>query len=81
MGAQATADVVGLQLEQVRDKLPELFHYNDVFVNRIDARKDVVKVSSRATRVPLQVRPGSKFGMVNLAGGVLGRGTATHWIN
>lgn len=79
MAAQATTDVVGLQLEQVRDKLPELFHYNDVFVNRIDTRKDVIKVSSRATRIPLQIRPGSKYGMVNLAGGALGRGTATHY--
>jgi hypothetical protein len=79
MAAQATADVVGLQLEQVRDKLPELFHYNDVFWNRIDTRKDVVKVSARATRIPLQVRPGSKFGLVNLAGGVLGRGAGTHY--
>lgn len=79
MAAQATADVVGLQLEQVRDKLPELFHYNDVFVNRIDTRKDVIKVSSRATRVPLQIRPGSKYGMVNLAGGALGRGAGTHY--
>lgn len=77
--AQATSDVVGLQLEQVRDKLPELFHYNDVFVNRVDVRKDVIKVSSRASRIPLQIRPGSKFGMVNLAGGALGRGTATHY--
>jgi hypothetical protein len=79
MGAQSTADVVGLQLEQVRDKLPELFHYNDVFVNRVDTRKDVIKMSSRATRVPLQIRPGSKYGFVNLAGGALGRGTATHY--
>jgi hypothetical protein len=79
LAAQATADVVGLQLEQVRDKLPELFHYNDVFWNRIDTRKDVIKVSSRATRIPLQIRPGSKYGLVNLAGGVLGRGTATHY--
>lgn len=77
--AQSTTDVVGLQLEQVRDKLPELFHYNDVFVNRIDTRKDVIKVSSRASRIPLQIRPGSKFGLVNLAGGALGRGTATHY--
>jgi hypothetical protein len=79
MAAQSTTDVVGLQLEQVRDKLPELFHYNDVFVNRIDTRKDVIKVSSRATRIPLQIRPGSKYGLVNLAGGALGRGTSTHY--
>lgn len=52
---------------------------NDVFVNRVDTRKDVIKVSSRATRVPLQIRPGSKYGMVNLAGGALGRGSATHY--
>lgn len=79
MAAQGTTDVVGLQLEQVRDKLPELFHYNDVFVNRVDTRKDVIKMSSRATRIPLQIRPGSKYGFVNLAGGALGRGTATHY--
>jgi hypothetical protein len=80
MPAQSTADVVALQLEAVRDKLPALFHYNDVFVSRIDARKDVVMdVSSRAARIPLQVRPGSRAGSVNLGGGALGRGTATHY--
>lgn len=36
-------------------------------------------MSSRASRIPLQIRPGSKYGLVNLAGGALGRGTATHY--
>lgn len=77
--AQTTASVVALQLEAVRDKLPELFHYNDVFFSRIDTRKDVIQVSSRAARVPLQVRPGSRVGAVSLSGGVLGRGDATFY--
>lgn len=75
--AQATADVLGLQAEQLRTKLPELYHFNDVAFNRIETRRDVIKVSSRETRIPLAVRPGSRFGSVNLEGGALGRGTAS----
>jgi len=77
--AQATSDVIGLQLEQVRDKLPELFGYPDSLFSKIDTRRDVLKVSSRASRIPLQIRPGARTGQVNLAGGALGRGTATHY--
>jgi hypothetical protein len=76
---QATSDVIGLQLENVRDKLPELFGYPDSLFSKIDTRRDVLKVSSRASRVPLQIRPGARTGQVNLAGGALGRGTATHY--
>ena len=79
MAAQATADVVGLHLEQVRKKLPKLFHYNDVTFARIQNRDDAIQVSSRETRIPLQIRPGSRFGSVNLAGGALGRGTGTKY--
>ena len=79
MAAQSIADVVGLHLEQVRKKLPKLFHYNDVTFARIQNRDDAIQVSDRETRVPLQIRPGSRFGSVNMAGGPLGRGTGTKY--
>lgn len=77
--AQLTSDVLALQLEAVRDTLPILYEYNDFFFSLIETRKDLMKVSSRAARIPIQDQPGSRFGSVNLAGGVLGRGTATHY--
>lgn len=77
--AQATADVVALQLEAVKTALPVLYEYNDTFLAQIQTRQDVVKVSSRAVRLPIQDQPGSRFGAVTLSGGVLGRGTATHY--
>ena len=78
--AQATADVVALQLEAVARNLPVLFDYEDSTLSTIQNRKDVQKVSSRAYRIPIQDLPGSRFGGINLAGGPGGRGTATHWI-
>ncbi len=79
--AQTTADVLALQLEKVRagKALPVLFDYADELLSQIEARKDVEKVSSRETRIPLQDSPGSAYGMANLAGGALGRGSATHY--
>ena len=75
----ATADVVALQLEKVKGKpLARLFHVNDVFWGEIKTR-DVEQVSSREMRIPLEIRPGSRFGAVNLAGGALGRGTASKY--
>lgn len=77
--AQAVADVVGLHMEAISKTLPELFGWPGWFVNKIETRKDVVKVSSREYRIPTAIRPGSRFGAVNFDGGVLGRGTATKY--
>ena len=77
MTAQANANVVALQLEKVRDKVPLLYERDDILLTMIQQRGDVEKVSSRNMRLPLQVNPGGKAGSYNADGGDLGRGSGT----
>ena len=63
--AQANANVVALQLEKVRDKVPLLYERDDILLTMIQQRGDVEKVSSRNIRLPLQVNPGGKAGSYN----------------
>lgn len=73
---QTTADVVALQMEAIHRVLPDLYGYPDHLASKIQA-KPAQKVSSREYRIPLGIGPGSRFGYVSLAGGALGRGTAS----
>ena len=77
MPAQANANVIALQLEKVRDKVPLLYERDDILLTMIQQRGDVEKVSSRNMRLPLQVNPGGKAGSYNADGGDLGRGSGT----
>src|SRR5258708_2211583 len=77
MPAQANANVVALQLEKVRDKVPLLYERDDILLTMIQQRGDVEKVSSRNMRLPLQVNPGGKAGSYNADGGALGGGPGT----
>ena len=77
MPAQANANVIALQLEKVRDKVPLLYERDDILLTLIQQRGDVEKVSSRNMRLPLQVNPGGKAGSYNADGGDLGRGSGT----
>ncbi|HEX9222280.1 MAG TPA: hypothetical protein VF860_03025, partial [Candidatus Acidoferrales bacterium] len=77
MPAQANINVVALQLEKVRDKVPLLYERDDILHTMIQQRGDVEKISSRAMRLPLQVNPGGKAGSYNADGGDLGRGSGT----
>jgi hypothetical protein len=77
MPAQANANVVALQLEKVRDKVPLLYERDDILLTMIQQRGDVEKISSRNMRLPLQVNPGGKAGSYNADGGDLGRGSGT----
>jgi hypothetical protein len=77
MPAQANANVIALQLEKVRDKVPLLYERDDILLTMIQQRGDVEKVSSRNMRLPLQVVPGGKAGSYNADGGDLGRGSGT----
>jgi len=77
MPAQANANVVALQLEKVRDKVPLLYERDDILLTMIQQRGDVETVSSRNMRLPLQVNPGGKAGSYNADGGDLGRGSGT----
>ena len=77
MTAQANANVIALQLEKVRDKVPLLYERDDILLTMIQQRGDVEKVSSRNMRLPLQVNPGGKAGSYSADGGDLGRGSGT----
>ena len=77
MPAQNGANVLALELEKVRDKVPLLYERDDVFLKLIQARGDVEKVSSRLMRLPLQLIPGGKAGGFDPNGGDLGRGSGT----
>src|ERR1700726_431366 len=77
MPAQANANVIALQLEKVRDKVPLLYERDDILLTMIQQRGDVEKVSSRNMRLPLQMNPGGKAGSYNADGGDLGRGSGT----
>src|SRR6266478_4017230 len=79
MPAQANANVIALQLEKVRDKVPLLYERDDILLTMIQQRGDVEKVSSRNMRLPLQVNPGGKAGSYNADGGDLGRGAGTQY--
>src|ERR1700730_2109943 len=77
MPAQANANVIALQLEKVRDKVPLLYERDDILLTMIQQRGDVEKFSSRNMRLPLQLVPGGKAGSYNADGGDLGRGSGT----
>jgi hypothetical protein len=77
MAAQNNANVIALQLEKVRDKVPLLYERDDILLTMIQQRGDVEKISSRNMRLPLQVNPGGKAGTYNADGGDLGRGAGT----
>jgi hypothetical protein len=79
MAQMQNAQTVALQLEKVRDKLPLLYERDDMLLTMLQQRGDVEKVSSRNMRLPLQIRPGGKPGLVNVDGGDLGRGSGTSY--
>src|SRR2546423_14953837 len=79
MPAQANANVIALQLEKVRDKVPLLYERDDILLTMIQQRGDVEKVSNRAMRLPLQVNPGGKAGSYNADGGDLRPGSGTQY--
>lgn len=65
--------VLGLEVETVRKEVPTLFDRDDTFYSTIEKR-DVEIVSNRSMRIPLELRPGGKFGHYDPEGGSLGRG-------
>lgn len=79
MPAQANANVIALQLEKVRDKIPLLYERDDILLAMIQQRGDVEQVSTRNMRLPLQVLSGGKGGAYNPDGGDLGRGGGTDY--
>src|SRR6266850_4044251 len=76
--AQLNADTLALQLEKVRDKLPLLYEVEDVFFSKVQ-KKEVMRVSSRNARIPLQVKPGGAMRFVSFENGDLGVGSGTQY--
>ena len=79
MPAQANANVLALQLEKVRDKVPLLYERDDILLTMIQQRGDIDRISSRNMRLPLQLLPGGKAGSYNADGGDLGRGSGSQY--
>ena len=67
------AQIVATELEHVDEVLPMLFEREDRFFARLEKRP-VIKVSNRAMRVPLELRPGGDFAHFDPDGGDLGTG-------
>jgi len=69
------AGTLALQLEKVRRTIPQLWFSENVFLTKLSTREDM-EVSTRPTRVPLDIQAGGNGGVVNLDGGDMGRGSA-----
>lgn len=79
MPAQANANVIALELEKVRDKVPLLYERDDILLGMIQKRGDAETVSARNMRLPLQVKGGGKPQAVSTDGGDYGRGSGTFY--
>lgn len=73
--AMTAIQVVGAELEKVDDRgaIPVLFEREDTFYSFIEKRP-VQVISERDMRIPLELRPGGKFGHFDTDGGDMGRG-------
>jgi hypothetical protein len=70
------AQTIALQREKVRPELPLMYQQDDTLWGEIKSRSDIEVVSSRPTRVPMELLAGGKFRVSNPDGGDLGRGSA-----
>jgi hypothetical protein len=75
MGQVTETQVVAAELEKTVSKVPVLFDWDDVFYSTIEKGTGVEKISNRDMRIPLELKPGGKFGYYNPDGGDLGRGS------
>lgn len=71
------ANVVALELEKVREKVPLTFERENILLNMIEERGEAVTVSGRLMRLPLQLIPGGQAQAFNPDGGDMGRGSFT----
>jgi hypothetical protein len=75
--AQGTvAQTFALQKEKVRPQLSLLYQLDDTLWSEIESRSDVEVVSSRPTRIPLELLAGGTFTTNTPDGGDLGLGSA-----
>lgn len=75
---QLETDVLGLELETVRKKVPVVFDRDNKFFGFV-GKKEAEVVSNRDMRAPMKLRPGGKFGHYNPEGGDMGRGGGTYY--
>lgn len=78
MAQQAETDVVGAELERVLPKVQTAFDREGPFYSAIE-KKDVEVISNRQMRIPIELRPGGKFGYYNPDGGDMGTGGGPHF--
>lgn len=73
--AMTSIQVVAAELEKVDQKgaIPTLFEREDTFYSFVE-KKPIQVISERDMRIPLELRPGGKFGHFDADGGDLGRG-------
>jgi len=69
------ADVVSLQQEKVRPKLPDMFETSDFLIAEIKRSADVEVVSTRDCRLPINLSYGGDYGKFDPDGGDMGRGS------
>lgn len=72
--ALTESQVLANELEAVDKKVPALFDREATFFASIEKASDVEKVSARDMRVPMEIRPGGRFGHFDPDGGDMGRG-------
>lgn len=70
------AQTFALQKEKVRNQLSLLYQLDDTLWSEIESRTDVEVVSSRPTRIPLELLAGGTFTTNTPDGGDLGLGSA-----
>lgn len=70
------AQTFALQKEKVREQLTLLYQLDDTLVSEIETRAEVETVSSRPTRIPLELLAGGTFTTNTPDGGDLGLGSA-----
>jgi len=71
--ALVESQVVANELERVEPTVPTLFDRDDTFYSTIE-KKNVQVISARDMRIPLELRPGGRFGHFDTDGGDMGLG-------
>lgn len=75
MPQASVAQILALQHEKVRPNLPLMYQQDYTLWGMIKGRSDIEVVSSRPTRVPMELLAGGKFRVGNPDGGDLGLGS------
>lgn len=72
--AVTESNIIANELEKTKDKIGVLLEREGTFFQKAISKRPAEIVSARDMRVPLEIRPGGRFGHFNPEGGDLGRG-------